>query len=180
MKRGIIILVLVLMVITSLNAGTLAIYTSTADVAVLDVSAKRFVLGVERGGQLELNLKVAPGERASYNFEVTNTDSEDRVCEVDMDMNIQADLSAVCDAIPGLEVELLRYGTDGYAPVAIVGEDGQLDYTKSSLFTASVSDVQRYSLTFYWPDDDDTRAMLYSSRVSVPLAVYVEGVQHVE
>ncbi len=180
MKRGIIVLVLVLMVFTSLNAGTLAIYTSTAEVAVLAVSAKRFVLNVDRGDQLELNLKLAPGERKSYNFEVTNTDIDGYVCEVGMDILIAADLRDVVTAIPGLQITLLYYGKAGYTPVATVGADGQLSYSSLSHFSASVSKVSRYSLTFLWPDSDSSRTMLYSKRVSVPLAVYVKGVQHVE
>jgi hypothetical protein len=180
MKRGIIILVLVLMVFTSLNAGTLAIYTSTAEVAVLAVSAKRFVLSLNRGDQLELNLKLAPGERKSYNFEVTNTDIDGYVCEVGMDILIAADLQDVVAAIPGLQITLLRYGTAGYAPVATVGADGQLSYTSIAAFSASVSQLDRYSLSFLWPDNDSSRSMLYSKRVSVPLAMYVEGIQHVE
>ena len=179
MKRSITILVLVLMVITSLNAGTLAIYTSTADVAALDVSAKRFVLDVDRGDQLELSLKVAPGERANYNFEVTNTNSDGNVSEVDMDMLISADFSAVTQAITGVEIELLQYGVNGYVPVATVDANGQLTYRQDALFTASASRVERYSLTFFWPDGDAARAMFYSNRVTVPLAVYVKGVQHV-
>ena len=94
MRKSMRVLILILMLFTSLTAGTLAVYTSHVDLAPVTISAKRFVLGVNQGGQDEFDLKIGPGELISYQFVVTNEDSSGDTSEVDMDLQINADFSA--------------------------------------------------------------------------------------
>ena len=180
MKRGIKIILLLLMVVTSLNAGTLAIYTSTVDLAVLPVSAKRFALGVNQGGQTEFDLHIAPGEMVSYNFDVTNANEDGRVSESDMDLQVQADFSAIRNNIPGIEIHLLLQGENGVDLVASADAAGILDYSHQRLFTAGHEVTQHFTLTFFWQNSENARALMMGSRIILPLTLYVKGVQHVE
>ena len=180
MKRGIQVLMLLLLVLTSLNAGTLAIYTSTVDLAVLQVSAKRFALDVNQGGQSEFDLKIAPGELVSYQFDVSNVNADGKVSEVDMDLLVEADFSNIRSTIPGVTIQLLLFGSSGYAVVAQADEVGHLGYSKSQMFTSGESGVRHFSITFYWDNGESARALLEGSRIILPLTLYVKGVQHVE
>ena len=179
MKRGIQIFILLLMVATSLNAGTLAIYTSTVDLDVLPVSAKRFALGVNEGGQSEFDLRIAPGELVSYNFDVSNTKVSGGVSEVDMDLLVQADFSAILNNIPGIKIQLLVYGASSYELATDVGSDGILNYQMQNMFTANQQEEKQFSLTFYWENGERAHALISGSRIILPLTLYVKGEQHV-
>ena len=61
-RKALIITMLLLMIMTSLNAGTLAIYTSTVELKAVPITAKRFVLDVGRGSADEFDLWIAPGD----------------------------------------------------------------------------------------------------------------------
>jgi hypothetical protein len=180
MKRGLVVTMLLLMILTSLNAGTLAVYTSTVDLAVLAVTAKRFALGVNQGSQSEFDLQIAPGELVSYNFDVSNTNSEGQVSEVAMDLLVEADFSSVYAALPGIKAQLLMYNGGGYETVASCGSDGRLSFSRPSAFAAAQSEEKHFNLTFAWDDGEDARAVVMGSRIVLPLSLYVRGVQHVE
>ena len=179
MKRTIQVLVLLLMLVTSLNAGTLAVYTNRVDLAPVTISAKRFVLGVNQGGQGEFDLKIGPGELVSYQFDVTNQTTDGHVSEVDMDVMIQADFSQILQNIPNMTIQLLRRGTAGDVTVAQADASGTLTYEGSRFFRANEGSETSFSLTFYWDDGNGTTALLDGSRMTMPLTVYVKGVQHV-
>ena len=178
MKRALILTVLLLMILTSLNAGTLAVYTSTIDLAILPVSAKRFALGVNQGSTSEFDLQIAPGDVVTYNFDVANTDSEGRVSEVDMDLLVEADFSSVYDALPGMEVQLLLQAGSNRQQVAECDSAGRLSYSQSMAFSASNPAERQYSLSFNWKDSEAARAVVMAGRVVLPLSVYIRGVQH--
>lgn len=178
MRRALVLTVLLLMIVTSLNAGTLAVYTSTIDLAVLPVSAKRFVLGVNHGSTGEFDLQIAPGDVVSYNFDVSNTDSEGRVSQVDMDLLVEADFSSVHEALPGIRIQLLQGGIDSQQ-VAECDSTGRLSYAQSVAFTASSAAEKQFTLAFNWADSQAARAAVMADRVVLPLSVYIRGVQHV-
>ena len=180
MKRGLVVTMLLLMVLTSLNAGTLAVYTSTVDLAVLAVTAKRFALGVNQGSQSEFDLQIAPGELVSYNFDVSNTNREGQVSEVALDLLVEADFSSVYAALPGIRAHLLLYTGGGYDTVASCGADGKLSFSRQAAFAASEPGEKHFTLAFDWAESDAARAVVMGSRVVLPLALYVRGVQHVE
>lgn len=179
MKRTIQALVLLLMLVTSLNAGTLAVYTSRVDLAPVTVAAKRFALGVNQGGQGEFDLKIGPGELVSYQFDVTNQTTDGHVSEVDMDVMIQADFSAILQSIPNMVVRLTRLGSAGDVTVAQADASGTLTYEGSRFFLADVGAEASFALTFYWDDGNGATSLPDGSRMTLPLTVYVKGVQHV-
>jgi hypothetical protein len=178
MKRALMLTVPLLMILTSLNAGTLAIYTSTIDLAVLPVSAKRFALGVNQGSTGEFDLQIAPGDVVSYNFDVSNTDSEGRVSQVDMDMLVEADFSTVYEALPGMRVKLLLQSGSNSQQVAECDSTGRLSYSQSMAFVASNPAERQFSLSFNWEDSEAARAVVMAGRAVLPLSVYIRGVQH--
>ena len=179
MKRALVLTVLLLMIVTSLNAGTLAVYTSTVDLAVLPVSAKRFALGIDQGSTGEFDLQIAPGDLVSYHFDVSNADSEGRVGQVDMDILLEADFSAVYEALPGIQVQLLLQGGSGSQQVAQCDSTGRLSYAQSAAFTASNAAEKQFTLAFSWADSQAARAVVMTGRAILPLSVYIRGVQHV-
>jgi hypothetical protein len=180
MKRALVVTVLLLMILTALNAGTLAVYTSTVDLAVLAVSAKRFALGVNQGSQSEFDLQIAPGELVSYNFDITNVNDEGKISEVPMDLLIEADFSSVYQSLPGIKAQLLMYVSGGYEQVAVCDSEGRLSFSKPSVFAAYEAGEKHFNLTFAWDDGDAARALIMGSRIVLPLSLYVRGVQHVE
>lgn len=180
MKRALVMTVLLLMILTSLSAGTLAVYTSTVDLAVVPITAKRFVLGVHGGSQSEFDLQIAPGELVSYNFDISNTNSEGQVSEVEMDLLVEADFRQLYAAMPGIKSQLMMYTGAGYETVAECSAEGVLSYARPSLFTASEAAEIHYNLTFSWEDSETARGVVMGSRLAVPLLLYVKGVQHVE
>jgi len=171
MRKSLRFLVLLLMLITSLTCGTMAVYTSTIDLSPLTISAKRFVLGVNQGGQDEFDLKIGPGETVSYQFTVTNQDSSGNVSEVDMDLLVDADFSAILSGLPNVEIALLLNSSQ----VATTDSSGALSYHSSSIFSAYTAKELNFTLTFYWRDGDTPS----SSSDVLPLTIYVKGVQHV-
>ena len=175
MRKSIRVLILLLMLVTSLTAGTMAVYTSRIDLAPVTISAKRFALGVNQGGQDEFDLRIGPGEMVSYQFVVTNQTAGGNVSEVDMDLMVNADFSAITAALPDVEITLLLSDNQ----VASVGSSGSLSYQKSALFKASQPKEVRFSLNFFWRNGDIPAALLDGNAVVLPLTVYVKGVQHV-
>lgn len=171
MRKSLRMLALLLMLITSLTCGTMAVYTSSIDLTPLTIAAKRFVLGVNQGGQDEFDLKIGPGETVSYQFDVTNRNSSGDVSEVDMDLLIDADFSAIRSSLPNVEIALLL----GSSKVATTDSSGALSYHSTSAFSASTAQELKFTLTFFWKDGDTPSS---SSQV-LPLTIYVKGVQHV-
>ena len=136
MRKALIITMLLLMFMTSLNAGTLAIYTSTVELKAVPIAAKRFVLDVGRGSADEFDLWIAPGDTVSYYINISNSSGEGRQSEVDMDLVIEADFSSVYQALPGILISLTEAGLQ----VGAADGSGRLSYSQSKAFTASVPD----------------------------------------
>ncbi len=175
MRKSMRILILVLMLFTSLTAGTLAVYTSRIDLAPVTIAAKRFVLGVNQGGQDEFSLQIGPGELISYQFIVTNENLSGEVSEVDMDLMINADFSQIRTKLPDIEIKLML----GDQQVAAVTDSGSLSYSGSQLFRASQAKTANFYLTFFWNDTANNTTLPTGSSPALPLTIYVKGVQHV-
>ncbi|HPJ01237.1 MAG TPA: hypothetical protein PKU80_00150 [Candidatus Limiplasma sp.] len=179
MRKSVRVLILMLMLFTSLTAGTLAVYTSRIDLAPVKISAKRFALGVNQGNQDEFDLKIGPGELVSYQFVVSNQNADGNVSEVDMDLMINADFSEIHTALPDIEIKLLMDAGAGNQQVAVANASGQLNYEGILLFHASQAKEVSFSITFYWNDAQGSGTIPGNSSIVLPLTIYVKGVQHV-
>lgn len=175
MRKSVRILILVLMLFTSLTAGTLAVYTSRIDLKPVKIAAKRFALGVNQGGQDEFTLQIGPGELVSYQFVVTNENANNEVSEVDMDLIINADFSQIHANLPDIDIKLLK----GDIEVASADASGSLNYSDTRLFHASQPKTVNFYLTFYWNDTNGSGTLPGSAGAALPLTIYVKGVQHV-
>lgn len=175
MRKTLIITMLLLMIMTSLNAGTLAIYTSTVELKAVPITAKRFVLDVNRGSADEFDLWIAPGDTVSYYFNVSNSGGEGRHSEVDMDLVIEADFTSVYHALPGIQIRLMQSD----AQVGAADGSGRLSYSESKAFSASAPNEKMFSLVFSWPDSEAARQSVMSGRSILPLSIYIRGTQHV-
>lgn len=147
MKRTLIIVALVLVITTSIIAGTLAMYTITIDdLAEGSVVAKEFVLKPGETNSFEENVKIAPGETEEWEFSVRNYDG-DIVTETDMDLEFKVELKNVA-------------GKDAIEPLVftVEDEDGVLELEDGVFFDEFDKDVKKektYTVTVKWPWETD-------------------------
>ena len=106
MKRILVIVALVLVISTSLIAGTLSLYTMTIPaLAEGSVVAKEFVLLEGATNTFAENVKIAPGEIVEWDFSVKNFNGG-IVSEtaMDLDFTVELDADSEKDVIAPLEV----------------------------------------------------------------------------
>ncbi|HPX93706.1 MAG TPA: cellulose binding domain-containing protein [Bacillota bacterium] len=72
MKKLITISILVLAIVTSLLAGTMAYYTTQVDIAAGSVTAKEFIFLSEEIQSFTVNEKIAPSESVQWSFRIMN------------------------------------------------------------------------------------------------------------
>lgn len=175
MNKMLIKLLLVCMILICLSSGTLAVYTTTLDNQMLtSVNAKKFFIGVNQAD--EFNAHLAPGERAYSEFTVTNVDNNGHPTEVDMDLTIAADYSALYDALDGISVYMTEIGNPGFRHDA--NADGSFEYKESRAFKAEVSDSRTFKMTFEWTPSEDNQIASAGRQVS-GLTMYITGTQHI-
>ncbi|MEN6593960.1 MAG: hypothetical protein ABFC31_03290 [Clostridiaceae bacterium] len=101
MKKFILTVALVLAVVTSLVAGTMAAYTQQLDETTGTLSAKKFNIVSNTSDGFSEALQVAPGSSVVYQVEVTNSGEVDT--KLDMDISI---LGAGKDQIDRLQLDI--------------------------------------------------------------------------
>ncbi len=117
MKKLLLTVALVLAVVTSLVAGTMAAYTQTLDTTSGTATAKTFQLTNTKSTNFDQNLKVAPGGTYAYTVTIRNDG------EVDSTITMGATLvDASGKAIKGLVVERIS-GVSGL--LGTVAADGK-------------------------------------------------------
>lgn len=163
MKRAIIIIILLLCMMTSLTAGTLAVYTSKVELLPSKVVAKQFYVGIG-GGNDEFNIRLEPGETIFYTFEVTNQNREGAVAEVDIDLSITGAFVNMSD---GLDIRLYENGVQ----LADVKTDGSLYWSQPAAFKANTAATREYELAFTLYDPDP------AGMPDVKIHLYVNGTQ---
>ncbi len=151
MKKTAWILILLLVMASSVTAGTLAMYTTSIDhLAQGSVSAKEFVFTGEGTGSFEQGVKIAPGETVSWQFQVRNY-SGTIITETDLYYKLTFDVHASADksAIEPLTVSVKD--ESGNAVGSVMGP-GSFDITGE--FRLSQSGQGRtYTVEAYWPSD---------------------------
>ncbi|MEG0863826.1 MAG: hypothetical protein RSE58_08720 [Clostridia bacterium] len=112
-KKKWIIIALMLCVLTSLTAGTLAVYTSTVEVETGDISAKAFAIDAKTAANDSMALKLAPLESTVYKFYVTNK-RDGAIGEVDTKFSINAEYKTGQSRMDGFRMTLVEYTDDTY------------------------------------------------------------------
>ncbi len=160
MKKKLLLVVLALAILTSLTAGTLAVYTKTIE-KTATVEAKQFAFSVE--GSVEDGSEVislAPTESMDYNFSITNVENG-AVAEIPLEYTTTIDYSKAIASIPDLEVKLYKDGSEfGDASVP-----GKITFTAQS--DAGTTFLGEYKITFKWADDGDGETQVSQTDVSV-------------
>lgn len=98
MKKFLLTAVLILAVVTSLTAGTLAAYNQKIDLTGGDVTAKKFSFTATGSNGFSTPVDIIPGDTVKYRFEINN-DSEIKV-----DFKVAAVLTG--DLSQALEVKI--------------------------------------------------------------------------
>lgn len=155
--KKLLLVVLALAILTSLSAGTLAVYTKTVELQG-DTKVKKFTFTAE-GGDTNQPIKLAPTESGEFLFDVTNaesTDSEAVHAEVPLKFAVNADISAAAEKMPGLTAKL--YKVSGATPataVATTDDSGKIIYNEPVTSTATDFYKATYKLVLTWDGDDD-------------------------
>ena len=145
MKRTLLIVALVLLITTSLIAGTLSAYSITIDdLAAGSVVAKEFILKPGETNTFEESIKIAPGETVEWEFSVKNYE-EALVSETAMDLEFAVTLAAA-------------EGKDAIEPlvVSVTDEDDQSLALTDGKFTdefplAETGQEKTYNVKIEWP-----------------------------
>ncbi len=169
MKRTLIIVALVLIISTSVIAGTLSMYVvEIDDLAEGSVVAKEFIL-VEGGtGTFEENVKIAPGEEVEWKFSVRNYEGE-VVTETAMDLEFNVDVDKAVGKDKAIEPLVVSVEDESNSEVQ-VSSDGNF----TDVFPLDTEGQEKiYTVKIKWPwktegvDDIDFAGADYGSAVKV-------------
>ena len=158
MKRKYLLLTfLALAIITSLTAGTLAIYTTTETWDGNNVQAKKYIFTTTGNQSFAANVKLAPTESQDYLFTVSNADGS-AVAEIPLDHTVVVDYSGPLSQMKGLQATLYRrLKSSPEADWSVAKTDSTGSFTFSGdLMKASSSTTWEYKLTLTWTDTDNT------------------------
>ena len=151
MKKLVILLTLVLLMVSSIVAGTLAMYTVSIDnLAEGSVVAKEFIFVGEGTDTFQQGLKIAPTETVQWQFKVKNYENH-IVSETDMYYKLTLNVEALSgkSAIEPLTVTVKDSNGNALNSVTGVGTFDVL----GSFPLATNGQEQDYLVEIYWPDD---------------------------
>lgn len=177
MKKTLALIAMVLVIVGSVAAGTLAVYTTTVDdLATGDVVAKEFILLENGSDSFEQNVKIAPTETVSWQFGIKNNDGE-KISETAMDVDITLDIAAAADksAIAPLVVTVKNEGG------SVVGtQTGTGTITFADYFSDLGAQSRTYTVEVEWPSNDDVDYQYAGAGFGTAVAVTVQGTQATE
>ena len=164
-KKPLLFALLALAIVTSLTAGTLAVYTKSVSLAG-DVQVKKFAFDAKGGNGTEVTaVKLAPKESQTTNFEVTNTEDGKTPAEVNLDYVITVDIAKTAAIMVGLTAELL----DNTGKTVANG----VNFTYSSKLAADTIEVDKYQVKLTWNNADNAR----QTRVGSAALTNVDGLK---
>ena len=175
MKKILIISALVLTLVTSVAAGTLANYTTALDnVANGSVTAKEFVLTGSGSDSFKKDVKIAPTETVSWQFSVKNFNGS-TVSETAMDLAFNVDVKS-------------SEGKKAIDPlvVSVLDEKGNVVGTQTGTGTIKFNDgfglsdkgqTKTYTVKIEWPSNDKTDINYAGSGYGTAINVSVTGTQ---
>ncbi|MCE5187840.1 MAG: hypothetical protein LLF75_01445 [Eubacteriales bacterium] len=157
MKKLLLTVALVLAVVTSLVAGTMAAYTQTLDETSNPITAKTFNLTDSMSANYKQDLKVAPGGTYSYTVTIENDGEVDAIIK----MNASLANATGKTAIQGLVVN----GISGLSNISgTVASDGKsvalttVGNSTSGVLKAGQSATITFNLKWPYVDSDAANA----------------------
>lgn len=151
MKRILLLLTLILVMVSSITAGTLAMYTVSIDnLAEGSVVAKEFIFVGEGADNFQQGLKIAPAETVQWQFKVKNYQNH-IVSETDMYYKLTFNVDALSgkSAIEPLTVTVKD--SKGHVLNRVTGV-GTFDVLGSFPLAANGQE-EDYTVEIYWPSD---------------------------
>ncbi|SDG96218.1 hypothetical protein [Desulfosporosinus hippei] len=175
MKKALTTIALVLILSTSVIAGTLAMYTTTIDnLAEGSVVAKEFVL-VEGGTDtFEKNVKIAPAETVDWQFSVKNYDGA-IISETAMDVNYTVDVVAEDGKSVIAPLEVSIKDADGQV-VGGLTSNGKIEFSEEFGLNASGQE-KVYTVSLNWPSNDNADKTYAGADYGTAVKVSVTGTQ---
>ncbi len=152
MKKATIIAILILAMMSSVLAGTLANYTITLDdVASGSVVGKEFIFLEDGTDTFQHGVKIAPTETVTWRFGVKNYDGN-VITETDMEYDLTFDVHATSgkSAIDPLIVTVKDEDGDVVDSVTGVG----LIHVSGSFPLSEDRQSDAYTVEIYWPSND--------------------------
>ncbi len=153
MKKTLIIMFLALAISISLIAGTLSMYTISIDnLAQGSAVAKEFVFTGAGTDSFEQGVKIAPTEKAQWDFSVQNYDGE-IVTETDLYYRLTFQVGATEDkgAIEPLLITVNDEEIETEAGVGSLEVEGEFLLDENG---AENGQEDEYTVEIYWPDGD--------------------------
>jgi hypothetical protein len=175
-KKYLLLTLLALAIVTSLTAGTLAVYTKSVSMnAVVEIKKFAFAAAGKIEGEAK-SINLAPTETKSYNFTVTNYEGETgSPAEVALDYTVFADFADAAKKMPGLTAVLTKDGVQ----VAAANVNGTITYANTTL--AGTATKHEYVIKLTWAGNDNTAQTSAGLEKAATngLQVTVTAVQHI-
>ncbi len=175
MKKILLTIALVLVVSTSLIAGTLAMYTTSIDnLAEGSVVAKEFVLTEGGTDSFVKDIKIAPGETVNWQFSVKNYDSSvvsETAMALDFDINAQP-----TDGKSLVEPLTFTVKDSSGAVVGTATSSGLISFS-DEFALATDGQEKTYTVSVNWPSDNSVDINYAGAGYGTSVAVAVTGTQ---
>lgn len=177
--KKLLLVVLALAILTSLSAGTLAVYTRT-DTISGDTDVKKFAFTV-KGGTANKAIKLAPTESVDYDFTLTNTESLDKTddpAEVALEYLVNIDFAAAQATMNGLRGTLYQVVDGKKVEKGTLDAGGKISFTEDS--EAGIYFKKEYRLVLSWNEGtnvDQTKSGEAAVSVVQGLKVSVNATQ---
>ena len=154
MKKALTIVALVLILSTSVIAGTLAMYTTTIDnIAEGSVVAKEFILLESGTDTFTKNVKIAPAETMDWQFRVKNYDGA-AITETAMNLNFAVDVIAENGKSVIAPLEVTVKDANGDTVGTVVTSTGKIEFTDE--FELSDNGQEKtYTVSVNWPSNNN-------------------------
>lgn len=177
-KKRLLLVLLTLAIVTSLSAGTLAVYMTDETAYSGTVRVKKFAFTAAGDQSNASSIRLAPTESETYDFSVSNSD-EDATAEVNMHYTITVSYANAKSVMPGLVATL--YNASGKE----VGteSDGVITFESTSDLAADEARIDGYSVKLEWVNGDSTsqtaagEAVAAANGTTYPLVVSVSAEQ---
>jgi uncharacterized GH25 family protein len=175
MKKVLLTVALVLVVSTSLIAGTLAMYTTSIDdLAEGSAVAKEFVLTEGGTDSFVKDVKIAPSETVTWQFSAKNYDGV-VVSETAMDLSFDIDVQPT--AGKSLVQPLTFTVTDeSGAAVGTATSSGLIEFS-DEFALATDGQEKTYTVTVNWPSDNSVDIDYAGADYGTSVSVSVTGTQ---
>lgn len=150
-KKPLLFALLALAIVTSLTAGTLAVYTSTVDLGTATVQVKKYAFA--GSGKIvgdKTAILLAPTESMTYQFTITNT-YNGTISEVPLKYAIEADFADAANKMPGLTAQLKRGDT-----ILATSVNGKINYDSQNgpdnkdVLTAGSTNERTFEVVLTW------------------------------